>query len=113
MRKKFIGKTKLIIFALKIITFIKTEYIQNFFSEVLLFVSSFENEEKVIFNKFLKYYSKTWLKTKFIHFDLAYSENWTCITNNLCEAFLNTLTYAIEIAKPKIGNLFRTNEKNC
>ena len=52
IRKKFIGKTKLIIFALKIITFIKTENIQNFFSEVLLFVSSFENEEKIIFNKF-------------------------------------------------------------
>ena len=67
------------------------------------FVSSFNNEEKSIFNKFLKYYSKTWLQTKFIHFDLAYSENWTCRANNLCEAFHNTLTYAIEIAKQKLA----------
>lgn len=43
------------------------------------------------------------MQTKFIHFDLAYSENWTCRTNNLCEAFHNTLTYAIEIAKPKLA----------
>ena len=79
----------------KIYIYILILYLLKFFSEVLLFVSSFENEEKIIFNKFLKYYSKTWLKTKFIHFDLAYSENWTCRTNNLYEAFHNTLTYNI------------------
>ena len=42
-------------------------------------------------------------KTNFYHFDLIYNENWTCRTNNLCEEFHNTLTYAIDHPKPKLA----------
>jgi hypothetical protein len=102
-RKKFIDKTKLIIFALKIITFIKSENLNSFFTEITNFIASFNNEEKAVFNKFTNYYSKIWLKTNFIHFDLAYNENYTCRTNNLCESFHNTLTYSIEHPHPKLA----------
>ena len=51
----------------------------------------------------MKYYSKTWLKTQFIHFDITYNENMTCRTNNLCEAFHKSLTYSIEHSKPKMA----------
>ena len=106
-RKKFIEKTRLVIFALKIITFIKSENIGTFFEQLLAFVNQYNDDVKNLINKFLKYYSKTWLKSKFIHFDLTYNENMTCRTNNLCEAFHNSLSYCIAHANPKMAILSR------
>ena len=60
----------------------------------------------------MKYYSKTWLKSQFIHFDLTYNENMTCRTNNLCEVFHNTLTYSIEHEKPKMAIFVESMIKN-
>jgi hypothetical protein len=88
---------------LKIITFIKSEKINTYFEQLKTYINNRDDEEKVLFNKFMKYYSKTWLKTQFIHFDLTYNENMTCRTNNLYEAFHNSLTYSIEHSKPKMA----------
>ena len=102
-RKKYIEKTRLIIFALKIITFIKSDNIDNFFTQLKNYINHYNEEEKKLLNKFLKYFSNTWLKTKFIHFDLTFSGNMTSRTNNLCEAFHNSLSYSIEHANPKMA----------
>ena len=66
-------------------------------------INNYNDEANVLFNKFMKYYSKTWPKSQFTHFDLTYNENMTCRTIYLCEAFHNTLTYSIGHAKPKMA----------
>lgn len=81
-RKKFIEKTRLVIFSFKIITFIKSENTNIYFEQLKTYINNYNEETKVLFNKFMKYYFKTWIKSQFIHFDLNYNENMACRTNN-------------------------------
>ena len=46
MSKKIIEKTRLVIFALKIITFIKSENIGTFFEQLLAFLNQYNDDVK-------------------------------------------------------------------
>ena len=102
-RKKYIKKTKIIIFALKLITLIKPDKHKEFFEEIKFYSLNGDKIEKELFDVFLKYFEKNWLNKNYIKFALCVTEDLEDRTNNICEGFNNYLSHIIEIYKPRIS----------
>ena len=102
-KKKYIQKTKFVIFTLKLITLIKVEKQRQFFEEVKLYSLKGDKKEKDLFNDFLKYFEKNWLNKNNIKFALCVTEDLEDRTNNICKGFNNYLSHIIEIYKPRIS----------
>lgn len=72
IRKTTLENTKIIIFLLKIIILIKSEFHVKIFDVIKQFIKELDN--KNLFEQFLRYYEKNWLHTNFIKFDEEYKK---------------------------------------
>ena len=62
-------KTKMIIFILKLLTLIKSQKHIEIINSIKAFINKFDSYNN-LFNQFISYFEKIWLKTDFIKFFL-------------------------------------------
>ena len=91
--------TKIIIFLLKIIILIKTEFHVKIIESIKQFIKELDNQN--LYEQFITYYEKNWLYTDFIKFDNEYDRIIKSRTNNICEGFHSFLNRLIEVNRPK------------
>ena len=70
-RKKYINKTKILIFGLKLLTLIKPNKQKEFFDEIELYCNNGNTEEKNLYSLYIKYFRKIWLNSNYIKFALC------------------------------------------
>lgn len=99
VNKKNLANTKIIIFLLKIIILIKSEFHVKIVDAIKQFIRELDN--KNLYEQFLSYYEKNWLHTNFIKFDEEYDRIIKSRTNNICEGFHSFLNRLIEVNRPK------------
>lgn len=102
-KKKYIDKTKILIFSLKLITLIKSNRQNEFFNQIEKYAINGNDYEKEIYCKFIKYYKKVWLNSNYIRVDLCTEIDLEDRTNNTIEGFNNSFAKFIEIYKPRLS----------
>ena len=100
--KMILQKTKMIIFILKLLTLIKSEKHIEIINSIKALINKFDSYHN-LFNQFISYFEKVWLKTDFIKFDLQYDRIIKSRTNNVCEGFHSYMNRTIEVNRPKLS----------
>lgn len=100
--KNFIGYVHQIIFALKMLPFIKSEDMDSFLNEIKEYINELGENLTPNFQRYMNYFENVWGKTKFIHFDQISAIEWNKRGNSNCEIFQHKLSSSIEYFFPKM-----------
>lgn len=107
IHKNLMEHSHQIIFALEVIPFLKTEYMDAFLKEIKDYIDKLPENCISNFQRFIKYYESTWHQTNFIHFDQISASEWNRRGNNNCEAYHFKLSNTIEYFFPKMASFVK------
>ena len=99
--------TKNIIFALGLIVLIKSDNIKKYLNQINQYIKTIpeENDLRKNYELFLQFFKNKWSKTKYIHFEKIYNEEWHYRTDDIIESFHTKLSKATEMLFPKMSLL--------
>ena len=100
-KKSEMKNTKLVLFILKIIPFLKSEDKNEVFNKL---EDLFDNKENN-FSKLISYYKKNWLFNSYINYEDLSQEEYLNRTNNFLESFHGHLNQMLQCYHPKITYL--------
>ena len=106
-QKNKIQYTDIIIFAMKMICLIKSDYMNDFNKELELYIDQLPTNLINDCKDFMNYFKEAWLKSKFIHFDNIQETEYIYRINNICESFHNKLSNSIDYFYPKMASLVK------
>ena len=106
-QKNYIQYTDIVIFAMKIICLIKSEYMAEYVNEIYTYIKKIPKNFLQSFEQFMDYFKNVWTNTKFIHFDNIYNSEFNYRIDNTCESYHNKLSNTMDYYYPKIASLVK------
>jgi len=106
-QKNVIEYTDIIIFAMKMICLIKSDYMNEYLTELELYINNLPQNYIQNFKDFYNYFKETWFKSKFIHFDKISDKEYFYRINNTSESYHNKLSNSIDYFYPKMASLVK------
>ena len=106
-KKDNIQYTDIVIFAMKLICLIKSDYMNEFINELDSYIIKLPENLVNNYKNFMNYYKDIWFKSKFIHFDKIQESEYLHRINNICESYHNKLSNSIDYFYPKMASLVK------
>lgn len=99
--KNMIDKSKIIIFGCKIFPFILNKEKKNYINDLFEFAKKSNSN----YEKFIKYFKRSWLNSNFLNFDEICDGEIYNRTNYICESFNHKINIAVGYPHSKLGVL--------